>query len=96
LEISSYLPGSRKKPRKALGITSAAIAAPQFEAFYKPFITAITNQKFIGYRSPSWSWALVGGLVTFLYANGYGDIVLDIISCHVELDNDSSPIGRVK
>jgi hypothetical protein len=59
-------------------------------------MTTLTNRGFIAYRSPPWPWTLADGLVTFLHANGYGDIVLDVISCYMELEHDSSPIGRVK
>jgi hypothetical protein len=72
----------------------------QFEYWYKAFVNKPENQRPTKYRAPSWSWASIDGLVSFIHTREAKpsdfDSTLEIVGSHVELENENSPFGRVK
>jgi hypothetical protein len=71
----------------------------QFTKFYEPFLPAPRNRRPTSYRAPSWSWASIDGLVSFLHCKDVKnpfDYVLEVVSSHVDLEDDCNPFGRVK
>jgi hypothetical protein len=71
----------------------------QFGDWYRAFVANAENQRPSEYRAPSWSWASIDGLVSYIHVRDikYPSLyTLEVVSSHIELENDNSPFGRIK